>query len=374
MIAMCICGCGFGVGYFPMLKTSWQYFPKKKGLISGIVICCIGFCTLIFTSIADYMINPEGKPTVGDYFEYEIAIRTKNFILVMIIVISCLGVISNCLVFPYQEEKSSEVIQESIPKEELNNALIQTEITNPVYVQKERVKEVLRIKEFYLLGIMGIGVNCKQYTILIQFNLVVGSLITSTNRTFGTINRIDETLLQTLSKVFALLNGSTRILWGIIFDKVSFTILYSIILVNYLFCSFGYYYSGQNGIAYFIVNCFVCLSFSGQNTIFNPTIIYYFGVKNSAIIAGMYNLLNGVTVLINPILCKFVVNQKEDYLIVYLIGGSFSLIAAVCFFVMKKQAYVYTWKSKTEEEQIRQSQINNDERISKVSKLFSNSL
>lgn len=198
-------------------------------------------------------------------------------------------------------------------------------------------------------------------------------MITYTNRTFGTVNHIDETLLQILSKVFALLNGSLRILWGFIYDKVAFTVLYIAIITNYSLCSFCFFFSAQNGIAYFIVNVLVSLSFSGQNTIFNPTITYYFGVKNSAIIAGMYNLINGITVLINPILCKFVVKTKDDFLIVYLIGGSFSLIAFIAFCIMKKEAYVYSWKGLTEENQSHKKKNEIEERLSDTNLIINNS-
>ena len=55
-------GCGIGLGYFPLVTNSWKYFPEKKGLLSGIILCCFGMGSFFWTFIADKMINPdEGK-------------------------------------------------------------------------------------------------------------------------------------------------------------------------------------------------------------------------------------------------------------------------------------------------------------------------
>lgn len=147
MLSMGLFGCAFGINFYPMLKTSWKYFPEKRGLISGIVLCCIGFSTFLFTSLADLIINPEGKQPADEYFDKEIALRTKDFIFIMIFIIAGLGVLGNCLVFHYTEEDKQIAV-----------SLIENEIP---YVQKERVKEVIRAKPFYLLGLMGVGNVCK---------------------------------------------------------------------------------------------------------------------------------------------------------------------------------------------------------------------
>jgi len=33
-------GSAFGFLYLPALRNAWQYFPKKKGLLSGLIISC----------------------------------------------------------------------------------------------------------------------------------------------------------------------------------------------------------------------------------------------------------------------------------------------------------------------------------------------
>ena len=50
------------MGYYPILKTTWKYFPEKKGFLTGLILCVFGLCPFVFTSIADAVINPEGVP------------------------------------------------------------------------------------------------------------------------------------------------------------------------------------------------------------------------------------------------------------------------------------------------------------------------
>ena len=32
-------GLGIGMGYYPILKTTWKYFPEKKGFLTGLILC-----------------------------------------------------------------------------------------------------------------------------------------------------------------------------------------------------------------------------------------------------------------------------------------------------------------------------------------------
>jgi len=39
----------------------WSYFPKNKGLISGITLAAYGIASSIYTPVMNYMVNPKGK-------------------------------------------------------------------------------------------------------------------------------------------------------------------------------------------------------------------------------------------------------------------------------------------------------------------------
>ena len=51
-------GLGFGLLYMTALKNSWQYFPSKKGLISGLILSCYTVGAILWTIITKSIANP----------------------------------------------------------------------------------------------------------------------------------------------------------------------------------------------------------------------------------------------------------------------------------------------------------------------------
>lgn len=152
---------------------------------------------------------------------------------------------------------------------------------------------------------------------------------------------LDEKILQTLSKVYSLINGSMRLIWGFVYDKLDKKKIYSVIMAIHMICAFGYYFSGQNEISYFIVNCLTAVSYSGHTTMYSPLVLYYFGVKNSILLLGIVGMTQGVNGLVAPVICKFSIKQRSHFLVLYLIGGSFVLCAIIALFLLPKEKYEY---------------------------------
>ena len=53
-------GLGSGMCYFVPLVCGWEYFPHKKGLVSGLVLAGYGFSSFIFSLVSTYLVNPDG--------------------------------------------------------------------------------------------------------------------------------------------------------------------------------------------------------------------------------------------------------------------------------------------------------------------------
>ena len=105
LVAMGIFGCGIGLGYFPLLTTSWQYFPDKKGLLSGIILSCFGSAAFIWTWIGDNMINPKKlEVEKSGYYCHEISIKINDFWKIMIFVVIGFIIIVGLLSFEYYED------------------------------------------------------------------------------------------------------------------------------------------------------------------------------------------------------------------------------------------------------------------------------
>jgi len=54
----CFNGVGCGMCYFVPLVCGWEYFPSRKGLVTGIVISAYGFGAFGFGLLAVWIVNP----------------------------------------------------------------------------------------------------------------------------------------------------------------------------------------------------------------------------------------------------------------------------------------------------------------------------
>ena len=61
------------MNYMPVIKNCLLYFPNKKRLINGFVLFGYSTSSLIYNSIADYLINPtyqQINPNTGFFYLY----------------------------------------------------------------------------------------------------------------------------------------------------------------------------------------------------------------------------------------------------------------------------------------------------------------
>lgn len=66
-VFMLFFGVGQGVGaailYVLPVKICWEYYPNRKGIVSGIIIGMFGLGSFTFNMVSAALINPEGiKP------------------------------------------------------------------------------------------------------------------------------------------------------------------------------------------------------------------------------------------------------------------------------------------------------------------------
>ena len=306
---------GFGISatYYTTVKNCWKYFPEKKDLMSGIIFSSFGLGSFVFTSIADYLINPDNIAKDGKYYSKEISYRYLTYLKFFIFSIVILGAISIILNFPFEEEKINNYNE--------NNELT---ITNDELSPLKKI--VLSLEFVKCLSIAG----C---------TLIFVYLLTNTYRNFGIEKNLDENGMHTLSKVFTLLNTFSRILWGIICDKFKFKIPYLIIIINQIVCGCLIYFAAYKFVTYFIVVCLGVLSYSGHIILFPNLIRSKFGVENSVILIGITGVFGGIAALIGPVLTYFI-KDLEDYLISYLVGVAPSVVSLLLTIFIKTERII----------------------------------
>ena len=53
-----LAGIGFGIIYYLPLKCAWTYFPKKRNLVTGIILCCYSLNAMILSNVTTNIVNP----------------------------------------------------------------------------------------------------------------------------------------------------------------------------------------------------------------------------------------------------------------------------------------------------------------------------
>ena len=333
-------GLGIGCSYYPILKTSWKYFPEKKGILTGIILSVFGLCPLIFTSICDFIVNKDGESAgEGDIFDPKIAIRLKKYCLLMVFVLSFFGLLSQILMFPMDKIDSTDLSDKKYNNDPLmtNETSIETKNFVENVNLNQPFKQAFCSIRFHLFNIMSVG------------TLFFGFLCTHSNRTFGTKKGLNEHKLQTMSKICSFLNASFRIIWGLIYDKLGFKIPYLIVAGNQILVSAFFYFSANNINTYFLSNILENLSFSGHGTIAPPIVSKIFGVKNTTKLIGCTGYFIGSAGMIGPLLVKFFVNNVYDgnlkgYLIVFWIGTFLAIIGFFIAMFLSEKKFEYNVK------------------------------
>ena len=310
--------------YYTSLRNCWKYFPNRKDLISGLIFSSFGLSSFAFTSIADLIINPDNIPKDGKYYSKQISYRFLKYIRIFTICTVVIGAISSILCFPYEDENKI-----NNNKNILNDSIIsKSNLKNNKTIDDDAIplKKMILSAEF---------VKCLS---IAACTLTFGFLLGNTYRNFGIENKLDESGMHTLSKVYTLLNTFSRILWGIICQKFKFKKPYLIIVINQIVVGCLIYFSTFKLYTYFIVVCLGALSYAGHIVLFPNLIHVKFGVENSVILLGICGIFQGIAAMIGPILTLFVKDLK-DYLIVYLVGVAPSIVSLILTIFIKTDKF-----------------------------------
>lgn len=166
-------GFGCGLTFVTVLRNSWMYFPNNKGFITGIILLGMGGSSLIFTWIADHIINPDyvkiDKAT--GFFPQEISNRVNNYIFILTILIGVLSVISFLMIFDQFKvvkdgDRENKVRAGNNNVEESNKeTLAQTPLSsvqNQIEVEvKSPICQAFRHKQLWQLILMDFCTLCK---------------------------------------------------------------------------------------------------------------------------------------------------------------------------------------------------------------------
>ena len=159
-------------------------------------------------------------------------------------------------------------------------------------------------------------------------------LISNCYRDFGNKYGCEQTSMFILGILFGVVNGISRFLWGLLLDKYGFKILMYIITFLEVTAASTIYFTVEYDALYIIVVLIVAACFSGNFCCISPLYTLIYGIEVGPQMYALAGNVMGISQFCGPILIKFILSEKKDYLITFLIAGAFCLckIGVLLFF------------------------------------------
>ncbi len=301
-----IFGLGMGMGYASPTPAAVKWFsPKKRGLISGIVVSGFGLAPVYIAPLTNYLLSRFGLQNT--FF-----ILGAGFFTVIMI-------LSQIITNP-----PKDYIPEDMTKNEFKEEVEEVEEMLPE-VAKEDLNfewhQVLKTKQFYMLWIM------------FTFGTFAGLLIIGQLSKIG-LEQASITNASLLVGVYAIFNCTGRIGCGMISDKIGRmrTLLIMFLMQVTVYMAFSSFTTALPMIFGIAV---VGFTFGGMLTIFPATSVDYFGIKNFGVNYGMLITAWGVGGVFGPLLGGLVRDITGTYNISYVVSGILSLLGAVISLLVK---------------------------------------
>lgn len=327
------------MNYMPLIKNCLFYFPNKKGLINGFILFGYGTSSLIYNSIADYLINPTYKQINSNtgFFDKEISNNVKKYLMFFNLFNGILSVFGFIILFEYKEDDTknnnddNDKIGDKNLKENLN----------------EKKENNFSVKDAFYQAIKGIQLY--QLWTMSTFLQIVSFTVTNTFRSFGEQCLMPEYFLSNLTKTYSILNGLSRLIWGFLFDKFSFKYLYSVCMITQVFVSSFIFFSVKYQILFFLLLCLQSIVVSGKISLNITMFTKVYGIKHFSFIYSVSTAVGGFCHLLGPIIIKIIVKEVKDYEKLFIGGGICCVILEIILINFSEEPFKYKMKGEENE-------------------------
>jgi OFA family oxalate/formate antiporter-like MFS transporter len=301
LLAGVVVGYADGTAYITSLSNLIKWFPKNKGLISGVSVGAYGTGSLIFKYINGSLIDSAGVSNAFLYWG----------IIVMIMI-----VIGSTLV---REAPVAAPVPAVAGKAAPAGAVTS--------VKDYTVKEMLRTKEAYLLFVI-FFTACMSGLYLIGIVKDIGVKLAG----------LDVATAANAVAMIAIFNTAGRLILGALSDRMSRLKLVSITLAITAVAMFTLSYATLNYGLFFACVAAIAFCFGGNITVFPAIVSDFFGLKNHSKNYGIVYQGFGIGALSGSFIAAMLGGFKPTFIIFGLLCILSCLIAVSLKAPMQRQA------------------------------------
>ena len=346
-IAICM-GIGAGIGTSLVGKNLVLYYPKKKGIITGLLTLGVIILTSMFVMIGEKFISLTGYTLKKgeEYYPEDIAKRIMTFFMIGEGFIP-LGLVLG-LLFIHEhnaEEKKQKQFLDDLSKEQEKKDIRDSPTTNySKEASKKKVRKVICTLRFWKLVLISFFINFAVY------------FITNTSRTFGALIGINGTALQ-FTTMFQL--GAMIIVipvLGILIDKKGPLLILRIIAINCIIPALLLTFFMQNSFVFILSYVLSVVNLAGSMIGFAPFIMEVYGIQESVILGGYLSGVSKFGDALSSILAFLVsfpseeeknnpelktINLMKKYRSTYICTIIGSVISVILLFLEKPEKFKY---------------------------------
>jgi len=274
-------GFGVGAGYNAIISTAQKWFPKNRGLATGVSVCAFGLSTVIFAPLVTTLLN---KVDV----KYTFLILAGGFAAAVLLLFSFI----------------------KTPEQVPNTAA-------PVLKGKQYTTlEMIKTPRFYLIALS------------LMFGTSVFFIILPSLKELA-VNRGLESFATGLVMFTGIANALGRLGAPLMSDKIGREMADVIILAVTALGAFGLCFAG--GPLLIVIIAAVAFCYGGYSGLYPVLTSENFGIKNvgsnyGAVMAGFM-----LSALLFPIVIKKIGEQKLQFIVL----GSLAVVGAVLVIILK---------------------------------------
>ena len=233
------------------LIVGWSYYPNNRGQVSGVVMAGFGLGSSIFNLVSTGMINPDNSKATekfhGElYFNSSISYKFPSTLRWLCFIYFLLTVLAVGLLRDLKNIESEPITS----------------------VSKEfSVKQGLRSKTFwYMLGMS-------------FFSIIPGYFVANCFKVFGRTKIDDDRFLALVGSLSSFFNGSCRLAWGGVMDRIGFKKTYGALLIIQTVMMFSFYHVADQAYLYLASVCIILACEGGHFVLFSALASQVFGKK-----------------------------------------------------------------------------------------------
>lgn len=245
-----VAGAGIGFGYACPLATTVLWFPKHKGLVTGLTVAGFGLGAVFFSKAGLHLMK-NGVPVLG------VLRGIGCFVGATVIMASC---------FLFRPEKGEAAVFKSLSETPL--------------------ARILKLREFRILFFL---IFCGTFGGL----LIIGNL-----KLFGLSIALSAEQATFSIMLFAIGNASGRVLWGMVYDKLGARIITWCMLL--LAFGAGVMATSKSQAGLYLASLLIALSFGGCFVLFAARVADSFGAHRVGEIYPFVFLGYGIAGLAGP--------------------------------------------------------------------------